>query len=217
LKDLGVRIGKENFIAKLQLYSERPLTELGSLAQRLTNPYQVIIHPNLHDAGFIKRTLKILTAANPFTPFELIFLEPERIPDTASLLHAAKLRRPHFLDQDLRYLFPKAGNRAVLFTLVSGSVTHRFQSDMERQVFWWKEQQFPEMNDLKALSELDGILIDGVRSDGEVERWQDRFAGHAADIPFISFADVRLQKRWLLLTMPDDYVAKALNWVCFRS
>jgi hypothetical protein len=217
LKDLGVRIGKENVIAKLQLYSERPLTELGSLAQRLTNPYQVIIHPNLHDAGFIKRTLKILTAANPFTPFELIFLEPERIPDTASLLHAAKLRRPHFLDQDLRYLFPKAGNRAVLFTLVSGSVTHRFQSDMERQVFWWKEQQFPEMNDLKALSELDGILIDGVRSDGEVERWQDRFAGHAADIPFISFADVRLQKRWLLLTMPDDYVAKALNWVCFRS
>jgi len=216
LKDLGVRIGKENFIAKLQLYSERPLTELGSLAQRLTNPYQVIIHPNLHDAGFIKRTLKILTAANPFTPFELIFLEPERIPDTASLLHAAKLRRPHFLDQDLRYLFPKAGNRAVLFTLVSGSVTHRFQSDMERQVFWWKEQQFPEMNDLKALSELDGILIDGVRSDGEVERWQDRFAGHAADIPFISFADVRLQKRWLLLTMPDDYVAKALNWVCSR-
>ena len=217
LKDLGVRIGKENFIAKLQLYSERPLTELGSLAQRLTNPYQVIIHPNLHDAGFIKRTLKILTAANPFTPFELIFLEPERIPDTASLLHAAKLRRPHFLDQDLRYLFPKEGNRAVLFTLVSERVTPRFKSDMERQVFWWKGRQFPEMSDLKALSELDGILIDVSGSNDEVKRWQDGFAGHAADIPFISFADVRLQKRWLLLTMPDDYVSKALNWMSLRS
>jgi radical SAM superfamily enzyme YgiQ (UPF0313 family) len=217
LKDLGVRIGKENFTAKLQLDSERPLTELESLARRLTNPYQVIIHPNLLDSGFIKRTLKILTAANPYTPLELIFLEPEGIPDTASLLPAAKLRRPHFLDQDLRYLFPKEGNRAVLFTLVSERVTPRFKSDMERQVFWWKGQQFPEMSDLKALSELDGILIDVSGSNDEVERWQDGFAGHSPDVPFISFADVRLQKRWLLLTMPDDYVSKALNWMSLRS
>jgi radical SAM superfamily enzyme YgiQ (UPF0313 family) len=217
LKDLGVRIGKENFTAKLQLDSERPLTELESRARRLTNPYQVIIHPNVHDSGFIKRTLKILTAANPYTPLELIFLEPEGIPDTASLLPAAKLRRPHFLDQDLRYLFPKEGNRAVLFTLVSERVTPRFKSDMERQVFWWKGRQFPEMSDLKALSELDGILIDVSGSNDEVKRWQDGFAGHAADIPFISFADVRLQKRWLLLTMPDDYVSKVLHWMRLRS
>jgi hypothetical protein len=97
LKDLGVRIGKENFIAKLQLDRERSLAELASVARRLTNPYQVIIHPRLHDSGFIKRTLKILTAANPFTPLELIFLEPDGIPDTAELLTAAKLQRPHFV------------------------------------------------------------------------------------------------------------------------
>ncbi|MGD9240203.1 MAG: B12-binding domain-containing radical SAM protein, partial [Desulfobacterales bacterium] len=113
LKDIGIRIGKENFTAKLQLDSERPLTELASIAGRLTNPYQVIIHSNIHDTGVIKRTLKILTAANPFTPLEVIFLEPEGIPDTAALLPAAKLRRPHFLDLDLRFLFPKEGTRAV--------------------------------------------------------------------------------------------------------
>jgi radical SAM superfamily enzyme YgiQ (UPF0313 family) len=217
LKDLGVRIGKENFIAKLQLDGERPLAELASLAWRLTNPYQVIIHPGLHDAGFIKSALKILTAANPFTPLELIFLEPDGIPDSASLLSAAKLQRPHFLDQDLRYLFPKEGNRAVLFTLVSERRIHAFKGDMERQVFWWKGQRFPEMKDLKALSGLDGILIDVSGSNHAVERWQDRFAGHAADIPFISFVDVRMQKRWLLLTMPDDYVRKVLNWTSLRS
>jgi radical SAM superfamily enzyme YgiQ (UPF0313 family) len=217
VKDLGVRIGKENFTAKLQLDSERPLTELESIARRLTSPYQVIIHPKIHDAGIIKRTLKILTAANPFTPLELIFLEPKGIPDSAALLPAAKLRRPHFLDLDLRYLFPKEGNRAVLFTLVSKRVSHRFKSEMERQVFWWKGPQFPERKDLKALSGLDGILIDVPGSNHAVERWQDRFAGQAADIPFISFADVRLQKRWLLLTMPDDYVRKVLNWKGLRS
>jgi len=217
LKDLGVRIGKEDYTAKLQLDGQRPLTELASLARRLTNPYQVIIHPQLHDSGFIKRALKILTAANPFTPLELIFLEPDGIPDTASLLPAARLQRPHFLDQDLRYLFPKEGNRAVLFTLVSERVIRGFKSDMERQVFWWKGPQFPEMNDLKVLSELDGILIDVSGSNPAVERWQDRFGAHAADIPFISFADVRMQKRWLLLTMPDDYVRGVLNWTSLRS
>jgi hypothetical protein len=29
--------------------------------------------------------------------------------------------------------------------------------------------------------------------------------------------DVRMQKRWLLLTMPDDYVRKVLNWTSLRS
>ena len=88
---------------------------------------------------------------------------------------------------------------------------------MERQVFWWKGPQFPEMNDLKVLSELDGILIDVSGSNPAVKRWQDRFGAHAADIPFISFADVRMQKRWLLLTMPDDYVRGVLNWTSLRS
>jgi hypothetical protein len=67
------------------------------------------------------------------------------------------------------------------------------------------------------LSELDGILIDISGSSRAVVRWQDRFAAHAADIPFISFADVRMQKHWLLLTMPDDYVRRVLKWTSVRS
>ncbi|MGD8899555.1 MAG: hypothetical protein PVF39_05715, partial [Desulfobacterales bacterium] len=161
----------------------------------------------------IKKALKVLTAANPFTPFEMVFLEPAKVPHSKSLLSAVRLQRPHFLDQDLRYLFPTEGNRAVLFTLVSQDATARFNRDMERQVFWWKKPQFPQMADLLGLSEWDGILIDVAGADGEIEAWQERFVGHAENIPFISFADVRLQRRWLMLTMPDDYAAKALNWV----
>jgi radical SAM superfamily enzyme YgiQ (UPF0313 family) len=212
-QDIAVKIGNERFIAKLQLNPERPLSELVFLAKQLTQPYQIFIHPGLPDSGFIKSAIAVLSAANPFTPFEVVFLEPEQVPDTPSLLSAAKLMRPHFLDQDLRYLFPREGNRAVLFTLVSRDARPRFNRDMERQVLWWEKNRFPEMTDLSQLSGLDGILIDVAGSSGETEAWQDRFAGHAENMPFISFTDVLLQRRWLMLTMPDDYVSKALNWV----
>jgi hypothetical protein len=212
-EDIAVKIGNERYIAKLQLNTERPLSELALLAKRLTQPYQIFVHPGLTDPDLIKPAVKVLSAANPFTPFEVVFLEPQQVPDTPSLLSAAKLRRPHFLDQDLRYLFSREGNRAVLFTLVSRDAEPRFNRDMERQVFWWQKNRFPEMADLLQLSELDGILIDVAGSNGETEAWQDRFAKHAEKMPFISFADVLLQRRWLRLTMPDDYVNKALNWV----
>ena len=212
-QDIAVKIGNQRFIAKLQLKSERPLSEMALLAKRLTQPYQIFVHPGLPDPDFIKSAVSILSAANPFTPFEMVFLEPDRVPDTLSLLSAAKLQRPHFMDQDLRYLFPREGNRAVLFTLVSRDAEPRFNRDMERQVFWWDKKQLPEMPDLLQLSELDGILIDAGDSNDETEAWQDRFAGHAEDIPPISFTDVLLQRRWLKMTMPDDYVSKALDWV----
>ena len=212
-KDITVKIAEEPYIAKVQLHAERPLSELAGLAKRLTQPYQIFIHPALSDAIFIKSALSILTAANPFTPLEIVFLEPDKVPHSQSILSAVELQRPHFLDQDLRYLFPAAGNRAVLFTLVSRDTRPIFQGDMERQVFWWKRNRLPEMTEISALSDLDGILIDVDGTNEGVEDWQDRFAGISEDIPFISFADVHVQRRWLMLTMSDDYAAKALNWV----
>ena len=211
-QDIAVKIGNERYIAKVQL-DRRPVSELESLAKRLTQPYQIFIHSNISDPGVIKKAIQVLSAANPFTPLEIVFLEPKQLPHTPSLLVAAKLQRPHYLDQDLRYLFAREGNRAVLFTLVSRDARRRFNRDMQRQVFWWKKNRFPEMADLCPLSDLDGILIDVDKSNGETEAWQDRFAGRAEDIPFISFADVLLQRRWLMLTMPDDYARPALNWV----
>jgi hypothetical protein len=83
---------------------------------------------------------------------------------------------------------------------------------MERQVFWWEKNRFPEMPDFSQLSGLDGILIDFAGSNGETEAWQDRFARHAESMPFISFRDVLLLRRWLMMTMPDDYVSRALSW-----
>ncbi len=212
-QDIAVKIGNQCYVAKVQLNDNRRVSELASVAQKLTQPYQIFIHPGLSDPGAIKTAIKILSAANPFTPFEIVFLEPGQLPHIPSILLAAELHRPHFLDQDLRYLFPREGNRAVLFTLVSRDPRRRFNRDMQRQVFWWKKNWLPQIKDLAELSGLDGVLIDTAGSEFELSKWQDRFAGRAEDIPFISFADVLLQRRWLMLTMPDDYVRQALNWV----
>jgi hypothetical protein len=213
LPDIAVKIGGQRYIAKVQLAYKRRVSELQSLAKRLTQPYQLIIHPGLRSPDFMKTAVMILSAANPFTPFEMVFLEPEPLPDVAVLLSAAKLRRPHYLDQDLRLLFAREGNRAILSTLVCRDTARRFGGDMQRQVFWWRANRLPQIKDLVKLSGLDGVLIDTAGSDAELSQWQDRFAGRADDIPSISFADVRLQTRWLMLTMPDDYVRQALNWV----
>jgi hypothetical protein len=213
VQDIAVKIGNARYVAKVQLNDYRSVAELESLAQRLTQPYQIFIHSVLSDAAVIKTAINILSAANPFTPFEIVFFEPQQLPRTPSLLSAVKLQRPHFLDQDLRYLFPREGNRAVLVTLVSCDARRRFNRDMQRQVFWWKKNRLPQIKDLAELSGLDGVLIDTAASDIEITRWQDHMAGGAEDIPFISFADILLQRRWQMLTMPDDYVKQALDWV----
>ena len=212
-QDIAVKIGRQRYIAKVQLNDNRPVSELECLAKRLTQPYQIFIHPGLSEPGAIKRAVNVLSAANPFTPFEIVFLEPKQLPDIATLLSAAELQRPHFLDQDLRYLFAREGNRAILFTLVSQDVRRRFNRDMQRQVFWWKNNRLPQIKDFAELSGLDGVLIDTAGPDNELSQWQDRYAGRAEDIPSVSFADVGLQRRWLMLTLPDDYVRLALDWV----
>ena len=149
---------------------------------------------------------------NPFTPFEMVFLEPENPLDRKALLSAVRLKRPHYLDGDLRFLFPRQGNRAVLFTLVSQDTEPRFGKEMERQVYWWKATALPTLSDLMRLDGLDGVLIDTPTGKGQIAAWQDRFVEHADDIPFVSFPDVTLQKRWLLNTAPSDFSEMAFNF-----
>lgn len=203
--DHWVRIGSHRYISKLGLNHWRSFEELESLSKKLTHPYQIIVGSGSWNLQYIRKTLEILTSSNPFTPLELVFIEPETVPDTRALLPSVKLRRPHYLDHDLRFLFAFPGNRAVLFTLVSQDSRPRFSGVMERQVFWWRNSTLPKPADLEALSGLDGILIDSDGCKSSMEDWQDRFAEHVDDILFVSFADRKLQKRWMELTVSDDY------------
>lgn len=210
--DLYVPLGGRRYVAKMLLNRERPFEEIRHLARQLTHPYQVLVGPGVAVA-YLKSVLKIDTGENPFTPLEIVFFEPPEPPRTRELIAAVRLRRPHFLDGDLRFLFAKPGNRAVLFTLVSADPAARFQGDMERQVFWWRRPALPELNDLAGFEELDGILIDSPVSAREIVEWQDRLGREAAEKHHISFADAHLQRRWLLLASPDEYVEKVMDWM----
>jgi hypothetical protein len=213
-KDYLVRIGDDFHLFKLMLNSQRKPEELKILACKVTQPYQIFVYPSVSDPAYIGKVLKIFTSTNPFTPFELVFFEPEKLPDTRNLLNYVHLVRPHFLDNDLRFSFSRPGNRAVMFTLVSRNEPKIFNGDMERQVFWWRHKRFPEMNDLnKFLLKSDGVLIDVKAPESSQVKWQDQFYKHAGDLPFICFARTYLQKRWLNLTAPDEYYFDVMNHV----
>jgi MoaA/NifB/PqqE/SkfB family radical SAM enzyme len=209
--DLRVRLGKRLYVAKLMLNRERPSADIRRLAGQLTQPYQLLVGPGV-GGTYLKKVLKIATAENPFTPVEVVLFEPFVPFRTCELLAAAHLKRPHFLDGDLRFLFAKPGNRAVLFTLVSADPTLRFQGDMERQVFWWRKPALPELKDLAEFENLDGVLIDAPASVREIAEWQDRLGRKAAEKHHISFADAHLQRRWLLLANPEEYVENVMSW-----
>ncbi len=209
--DLRVAIGGRRYVAKLLLNRERPLDQIRRLAGQLTQPYQLLVGAGV-GAAYLKSVLAIVTAENPFTPLEIVFFEPSAPPRTRELLAAVHLQRPHYLDGDLRFLFAKPGNRAALFTLVSVEPAGRFQGDMERQVFWWRRPSLPEIEDLRKFEDLDGILIDAPVPTAQILAWQNRLGRQAAERHHISFADARLQRRWLVLASPDEYVETVMRW-----
>ena len=209
--DHHVTIGNGSYIAKLVLLTPRPLHILQTLAEQLTHPYQIYIGEDLEDPAYTARALEILTAANPFTTLEIIFIAPKRLPDTKRFLEAIKLERPHFLDLEQRFLFSEPGNRAVLFTLVSPERTVYFGGDMQRQVYWWALPELPEVSDFQQLSGLDGILVDSASPVEDLLAWQDHFKEVANDFMHIGFADVTLQQRWLMLTEASSYFRKAFD------
>jgi hypothetical protein len=208
--DHYIILGHDRYISKICLQSQRPESELQKLAHKLTQPYQIFIFDKVGNLRYIHRVLEILTSANPFVPFEVIFVEPATAPNTDELLTAIKLRRPHYLDIEQRFLFASPGNRAVLFTLVSRDPRERFGGQMERQVYHWQRADLPRREDLEGFSGLDGVLIDCTVSENDLFDWQDQFAARAHDLPAISFSQISLQQRWLKLTAPHEYVEKML-------
>ena len=211
-RDVSVLLGKDRFVCKLVVSTYRPMAELEAVAERLTHPYQVIIGPQVGDREYICRMLTALTAANPFTALELVFLEPAGRPETDVLLGAVRLRRPQFLDHEQRYLFPRPGNRSVLFTLVSRNVSVRFQAEMQRQVLWWQHRRLPTLPEIASLTTLDGILIDPPLPDHQLAAWQHRLCKYADEYLHIGFADLGLQKRWMQLTAANDTCFGALTY-----
>ncbi len=209
--DVEAVIGDGRYVAKVSLFSRRPPAELRGLARRLTQPYQVLAGPEAGDPAYLGEALETLTSQNPFVPLEVVFFDPDAPPDTGALLKSIRLRRPHFLDGDLRYLYPEAGNRAALFTVVSGERALFFKGPMRRQVFWWREGRLPEEKDLDALQHLDGVFIDAPVPRDAVLAWQNGQKDRAGQDHCIGFSSLALQRRWLGLVSPGTYADPALD------
>jgi hypothetical protein len=193
--------GEDEIISAVVLSPGAESRALESAARRLGHPYQVFIPPETRDEVQVRRTLEILTAANPHTPLEIVFLEPETPPDIPVLESALRLDRPLFLDRDQ----PHVGSRSVIFTGVSADSARRFSPPFHRQVFWWKRPSPPTPAELQELDGMDGVLLDTNLPEDQWKRWQDRNAPAAEDLPPLTFSGMGLQRRWLRLTAPEEY------------
>ncbi|RPJ80466.1 MAG: radical SAM protein, partial [Deltaproteobacteria bacterium] len=193
IEDHRVFIHGQEYISKLVLKPERTLAEIEDISARLTHPYQIFVTQDVSDKDHLKKSLAIVSGNNPHTPFEIVFLEPAFPIHTNELLSVIRIKRPHYLDNDLRFLYGTSGNRSVVFTVVSTHENLFFHGEMKRQVFWWKRPALPEQIDLESLSGFSGLLIDTRHSDPEINSWQDRFASSSPDILFISFANIHHQ------------------------
>ncbi|MFH1982300.1 MAG: B12-binding domain-containing radical SAM protein [Pseudomonadota bacterium] len=197
-------------VSKIILRSPQPLSALEAVARRLTYPYQIFVWPKAADAAFINTALNCVTELNAFTPFEIIFMGIDPPGGAASLLPSIRLRRPHYLDLDQRYLCPEPGNRAVLFTIVTTDTALRTLGDMQRQVYWWQQTHLPSEQELSALDAFDGILMDGIWSEEVADAWQTRFAPDAPGMPAVAFADSDHHRRWIQRTASEAYYMSVL-------
>lgn len=199
-----VGISGHGVITKVILDRPRSVGDLERTAARLSSPYQIFALAGL-DSTALETAIACFTRSNPFTPLEVVFLEPGQVPDTQRLLACAHLHRPHFLDKDLDLLYPKPGNRAVIFTLVSALNNHFFHGPMMRQVYWWKHKSLPTVADLSHLSFPDGILLDTPHPDQEIKKFQTQLKPLADRLPLITFSGIAAQRQWQKMISPDDY------------
>ncbi|MBU1196241.1 MAG: radical SAM protein [Proteobacteria bacterium] len=212
LTDIWVSLDSRRALARLFIDRIRPLETIEALSRFMTFPYQVYVNSSLKDERFILKCLNILTKNNPFSAFEIIFIEPETLPDVPAYLDHLALKRPHYLDNDLRFIHGNPGNRAALFTVVSKAQYPVFEGDMKRHIYLWNQNDLPEQKDIDSLADFDGILIDSPVRDEIASTWQDHFAPSVNDLPQISFSRLDLQERWISLTLGDEYL-ETVFWV----
>lgn len=205
--DVYVSIGDITLINKVVINNLRTIDEIRKISSMLTNPYQIIITEKVKNKKYITDVIKTLSENNPFTPFEVVFFEPEFEIDTTLLLESVKLKRPQFLDNDLRLQYNDSGNRSVIFTVVSENEDVWFYGEMQRQVFWWKKDHLPDQNDLKSLENFDALYIDTKNCD--IEIWMDEFQVFIEENFFISFSTHNTQINYLKKTT-EDYIFNIL-------
>ncbi len=210
--DVYVTADGYRLVCKVWLDNRRTLSDFMAIALRVTQPYQLLIPPSVKDPDFISGALRIFTEANPNTPLEMIFYDPVNRPSTGRLLEVSGIKRPHYLDGDQRALYYHAGNRAMMFSLVTSQKKEDFFGPMKRHVHWWRQTALPDEDAINRLETggYDGILIDTVLPDDQIQAWQDTMGDRAGDLMHISFGRIDLNRRWIGKTAGEMYNLKIM-------
>lgn len=195
--------GRE-LIATLVVTTETTADEARLAAPRLSAPYQVVITPEVTDEATVFGILEACVAHNPHTPLEIIWVEPENLPDALHIVTDLPLSRPHFLDNDLALLDQRPGNRAILCTLVSEE-PRLLSVPMGRTLKRFKGDTLPSREDLETLSDADGAVIDAPDSPS-LKAWQEAMAAFADEMFPVAFSDHTAMARWRALTGSGDWV-----------
>jgi len=185
-------------IATFVVTTETTAGDARHAAARLSAPYQVVITPEVTDDESVFRILAECVAQNPHTPCEIIWIEPESLPDAARIVAELPLSRPHFLDNELALLDNRPGNRAILCTLVSGT-PRPLPVPMGRCLQQFSAEALPTRHELENLGNADGAVIDAPDTE-TLQAWQEAMAPHADEMFPIAFSDHGAMARWRELT-----------------
>jgi len=189
------------YTRKILLSGRCALGRLEAAAGRLTHPYQVFVLPSQKDTGFTREALSVLTAANPHTPLEIVWLEPPERPELDVIEAGLRLARPHYLDRDRL----AAWGGPVVFTLASRHPDMRFREPSRRWVLRWEGAHLPEPSEMESLlGTTDGVLLETELPFPAWRPWVARVAPLANGLPRITFADPRPQALWMKLTGGPD-------------
>ncbi|MBF0101231.1 MAG: radical SAM protein [Desulfobacterales bacterium] len=198
------------FVQKIVIQDNVDICYLVPFASKLTSPYQIFFLKPQEKTEYLLKIISFLSSQNPFTPFEIVLFDPREFL-LSSVLGAATIQRPHYLDIEFGFQYPEHGNRSVLITIVTSNPDLQEAVPMQRQVYWWKNQLLPSRLDLDKLDNFDGIFFDTSIETDLWSQWQDHYFFLSNDLPLISFSESFLQDRWMNLTMPNEFTRLALN------
>ncbi|BCS96005.1 hypothetical protein DSLASN_16370 [Desulfoluna limicola] len=198
-----VCLGSHELTATFVVNQETTLAEARRVATRLSHPYKVVITPDAEDEELAFNILSEFVNHNPQTPLEIVWVEPQSLPQAARLIDELPLSRPHFLDNDLTLLDDRPGNRAILCTLI-GQDPAALPVPLGRSLKSYTLETLPTREELESLEDLDGAVIDA--EDGDtLKAWQETMAPHADEIFPVAFSDHEAMARWRRLTGPGDW------------
>lgn len=193
-----IGLSPQELITTFVVTKETTRAEAKQAAAHLSHPYQVVITPEVIDEDFALSILSALVIRNPQTPLEIIWIEPQSLPDAARIVTELPLSRPHFLDNDLALLDHRPGNRAILCTLVAAT-PKPLPVPMGRSLTRFTIDNLPTRKTLEQLNEVDGAVIDAEDSI-DLQKWQEALAPHADEVFPVAFSDHGAMARWRELT-----------------